>query len=198
MGLYSSNTQGCPGASTAPLLKAVQGPPQLQYSRLSRGLHSSTPQGCPGASTCLNPVLAIPVVEHRLEQEIAQWVHIVHFRSKLKVEGNLSAKSTLWIRAKLFLTTSHQSHLAHWVSRPAVSPLWITQWHTECFKTVTIDIHFNMLFSTFYSFNRMLVISFNMLRVCVCVCVCVCVTNNGILFPISSKGSFICTIPQTG
>ena len=94
-GLHSSNTQGCPGASTAPILKAVQGPPQLQYSRLPRGLHSSTHQGCPGASTCLNPVLAIPVVEHRLEQEIAQWVHIVHFRSKLKVEGNLSAKSTL-------------------------------------------------------------------------------------------------------
>ena len=38
-------------ASTAPLLKAAQGPPQLHYWRLPRGLHSFTTEGCPGAST---------------------------------------------------------------------------------------------------------------------------------------------------
>ena len=57
-------------AFTAPLLKAVQGPPQpgvlqiclvtfyfsLFYGRV--GLHSSTIEGCPGASTCLNSVLS--------------------------------------------------------------------------------------------------------------------------------------------
>ena len=38
-------------ASTAPLLKTAQGPPQLHYWRLPRGLHSSTTEDCPGAST---------------------------------------------------------------------------------------------------------------------------------------------------
>ena len=90
VGLHSSTTKGCPGvyttrglhiclvtfliniyiylysrvgwASTAPLLKAVQGPPHMFchlliynlfilvfYGRV--GLHSSTTEGCPGAST---------------------------------------------------------------------------------------------------------------------------------------------------
>ena len=35
-------------ASTAPLLKAGQGPPQLHCWRLPRGLHSSTAEGWPG------------------------------------------------------------------------------------------------------------------------------------------------------
>ena len=34
--------------------------------------------------------------------------------------------------------------------------------------------------------------------VCVCVCVCVCVSLHGLFFSISSKCSFIYTIPQSG
>ena len=132
-----------------------------------------------------------PVVEHWLEREIAQWVHPMKDQS----DDPLHHEQTLLSRSYISLLLKEQFNLQRWFLPTKWQPLiiWLLlEWMKEGRKKMFL---FNDALNTFYlrlygvrhmvkdhsdseKGNPLL--------------------PHRLLFTINSKGSFICTIPQTG
>ena len=116
------------------------------------------------------------VVEHWLEREIAQWVHPMKDRS----DDPSHHEQTLLPRSHISLQTASSNHTqTEVVQKGKRKEVFYLMTHSTHFIFRLCGVEHMVKYHSDSERGNPL-------------------PPHGLLFPISSKGSFICTIPQTG